>query len=111
MRAGGNALAQFDQLLPEVGLLMPFARRCPPMRIGKLIRRQRGSLDDRKGLLRLAMNEFCAQLNGQRQIRMVDCPDAAADTVASLEDAESFAGAGEIVRGSEARRSGTDDDR
>ena len=80
------------------------------MRIRKPVSEKRRRLHDRKCVLRLAVDELRAELDGKRQIGSVDRQDAAADSLATLEDADLLASSGEIACRGEACGAGTDDD-
>src|SRR2546421_6288966 len=79
------------------------------MIVGQFHGRECRGIDDGERVLDFAMDELRAKLDGNREIRLVEGEDAAADALAALDDADTPAGTRKVARGSKARRAGADD--
>src|SRR5207244_1529913 len=105
-----NAREYAAHLSPEIVDMFPFAAAHPPVIVGKLVGEERRGVDDAERLFDFAVDEFCAELDGESEIGLMDGVDAAADALARFDDDNVPAGARQIARRGEARGPCPNDD-
>src|SRR5438105_2875664 len=108
--SGGNPRAQLLDVAPEIIDPLPSPPARPPVIVGKLVRQKRCRLDDGEGGGFFAMDELCAELDRQREIRRVEREDAPAEAFTGFEDAEMLSVSGKIASRGQTRGTGADDD-